>query len=45
MGLKVSEKKIFFKFFHYKSMGANDPKGMASLNPRGLIRRIFVGDH
>ena len=32
-------------FFHYKSMGANDPWGMASLDPRGLICRIYVGDH
>ena len=39
----VSEEKIFF--FHYKSMGANDPRGMASLDSRGLIGRIYVGDH
>ena len=26
-------------------MGANDPQGMASLDPRGLIGRIYVGDH
>ena len=26
-------------------MGANDPQGMASLGPRGLIGRIYVGDH
>ena len=26
-------------------MGANDPRGMASLDPRGLIGRIYVGDH
>ena len=32
-------------FSHYKSMGANDPRGMASLGPRGLIGRIFVGDY
>ena len=39
----VSE--IFF-VFHYKSMEANDPSGMASLDmPRGLIGRIYVGDH
>ena len=41
----VLEKKIFFTFFHYKSMGANDPRGMASLDPRGLVGRIYVGDH
>ena len=26
-------------------MGANDPLGMASLGPRGLIGRMYVGDH
>ena len=41
----VSEKKIFLSFSHYKSMGANDPQGVASLDPRGLICRIYVGDH
>ena len=35
----------FLSLFHYKSMGANDPWGMASLDPRGLIGRIYVGDH
>ena len=35
----------FLSFSHYKSMGANDPRGVASLDPRGLIGRIHVGDH
>ena len=35
----------FLSFSHYKSMTANDPQGMASLNPRGLIGRIYVVDH
>ena len=35
----------FLSFIHYKSMGANDPRGMACLSPRGLIDRIYVGDH
>ena len=26
-------------------MGTNDPRGMASLDPRGLIGRIYVGHH
>ena len=26
-------------------MGANDPQGMANLDPRGMLGRIFVGDH
>ena len=39
MGLKVSEKKIFLNFSHYKSMGAMfDPRGLANLDPRGLCR-------
>ena len=40
----VSGKKIFLSFSH-KSVGANDPWGMASLGPRGLIGRIYAGDH
>ena len=40
----VSE-KIFLSFSHYKSMGANDPRGMASLGPRGLIGRIYVREN
>ena len=35
----------FLSFLHYMSMGTNDPWGMASLDPRGLIRRIYVVDH
>ena len=34
----------FLSFFHYKFMGANDPRDVASLDPRGLISRIYVGD-
>ena len=32
-------------FSHYKSIGVNDPWGIARLGPRGLIGRIYVGDH
>ena len=35
----------FLSFSHYKSVGDNDPRGVASLDPRGLICRIYVGDH
>ena len=35
----------FLSFFHYKSMRANDPRGVTSFGPRGLIGRIHVGDH
>ena len=41
----VSEKKIFLSFSHYKSVGANDPRGVASLDHRSLIGRINVGNH
>ena len=34
----------FLSFSHYKSMGANDPRGVASLDHRGMIDRIYVGD-
>ena len=33
----VSEKK--------KSIGANDPGGVANLDPKGMISRIYVGFH
>ena len=26
-------------------MGANEPKGVANLDPRGMIGRIYVRDH
>ena len=29
----VSEEKIFLNFTHYKSMGANDPRGVPTLTP------------
>ena len=37
--------EYFLRFSHYKSMGANDPWGMANLDPRDFIGRIYVGDH
>ena len=40
----VSE-NIFLRFSHYKSVGANDPRGTANLDPMALFGRIFVGDH
>ena len=39
------EEDFFDFFFPLKSMGTNDPRGVASLDPRGLIGRIYVGDH
>ena len=29
----------------YKSMEANDPQGMANLDPRGIPGTIYAGDH
>ena len=39
----VSEK--IFKIFPIKCIGGNDPRGMANLDPRGMVGRIYVGDH
>ena len=41
----VSEKKIFLRFSYYNSMGANDPRGVANLDPRGMNGRIYVEYH
>ena len=45
LGLMVSEKNFFLCFSNYKSMGAYDPRGVANLDPRGMIGRIYVGYH
>ena len=45
LGLVISEKKIFLCFSHCKSMGANDPRGGAIFDPRGMIGRIYIEDH
>ena len=36
---------FFYIFSYYKSMEANDPRGVANLHPRGMIGRIYVGYH
>ena len=37
---------FFYVFFpHCKSMGANDPRGGAIFDPRGMIGRIYIEDH
>ena len=41
----LSEEDFFLFFSHYKSMGANDPRDMASFDPEGLIGRVYVEDH
>ena len=35
----------FLSISHYKSMGANEPPGVANLDTRGMVGRIYVGDH
>ena len=39
-----TEEKIL-SFSQSKSMGANDPWGVANLDPSGVVGRIYVGDH
>ena len=35
----------FLSITHYKSMGAKEPRGVAYSDPRGMVGRIYVGDH
>ena len=39
-----SEKKIFYIYLII-SIGANDSWGVANLDPRGMVGRIYIGDH
>ena len=39
------EEDFFYVFSHCKSMGANDPRGGAIFDPRGMIGRIYIEDH
>ena len=41
--LIVSEKEAFCLFSYCKSMGDDDPRGVANLDTRGMIGRIYVG--
>ena len=46
LGLMVSEKKIFFRFFPIISLWRPvSPQGVANLDPRGMIGRIYEGYH
>ena len=41
--LWVSEEDLFFLVFsHYKS---NEPRDLTNLDPRGMVGRIYIGDH
>ena len=35
-------KEDLLSFSHYKSVGVNDPRGMANLDLRGMVGRIYV---
>ena len=39
----VSAKQICLCSTYCKSLGANDPRGVANLEPKGMIGRIYVG--
>ena len=41
----VYEKKIFFIFCYYMTMGDDDPRGVANLDPTGVIGMIYVENH
>ena len=44
-GLHGLKEEDFLKFFFlYKSMGVNDPRGVASLDSRALTGRMYVVD-
>ena len=45
LGLMVREEDFFYGFSYHKSMEANDPWGVANLDPRGMIARIYEGFH
>ena len=36
---------FLYVFSYYKSMEANDPRGVANSDPRGMIGRIYEGYH
>ena len=43
--LGFGEEDLFLCFSYFKSMGANDPRGGAIFDPRGMIGRIYIEDH
>ena len=38
-------KKIFLRFSHCMSMGADDPRDGAIFDPRSMVGRIYKEDH
>ena len=43
LDLMVSDEKIFFTFSYCKSTEDDDPWGVANLDPRSMIGKIYVG--
>ena len=41
----IAQLRANFMFSSCKSMGDDDPRGLANLDPRGMIGRINVGYH
>ena len=44
-GFHGCREEDFKSFSHYKSMETLDPRGRVSLDPWGLIGRVYVGDY
>ena len=42
---EFQQRRFLIFFSHYKSMGANEPRGLANLDPRGMTGKIYIGDH
>ena len=45
LNIYMASEKIIFLSFSQKSIGAINPQGVTSFDPRGLIGWIFVGYH
>ena len=41
----IAHLRANFTFSYCKSMGVDDPRGLANLDPGGMIGRISVGYH
>ena len=44
-GPYVFREEDFWSFSHFKSMEANESRGVANLDPKDMVGRIYVGDH
>ena len=45
LDLMVFREEDFLTFSYCKSTGDDDPRGVANLDPRSMIGRIYVGYH